>query len=321
MSAPSLRVFAPSDWLPSGKTCAVCFSVDDVHPGKSSDAYEAGGDLEAGGLGVLSRLLARQEDLRMTLFVTPDWRQISPFPTRTVLARIPYLRDRAYLAPTLPRGTMSLERHPAFVAYLKSMPRTELALHGLHHIHAGLSIPVEFQEQSVAECTAMLVAAQAIFARAGLEPPAGIQPPAWNMPEALARASEAVGLRYVAGARDVLSPVAPDATTAMSGPRGMSLIHPTRVPGTGLVHLTTNFQATSSPDRALSVLSHGGVLAIKAHIVKRVGAYVALDGVDDLYANYLDLLVDRIRREHGASVWFATMAEIADAVRRAEARR
>ena len=89
----SMRPPAPdaARWLPSGKTAAVCFSVDDIHPSTSTDPYEAGGDLGRGALGRLARLLDRHPKLRATLFVTPDWRPLGPHPTR----RAPQLvRDR-----------------------------------------------------------------------------------------------------------------------------------------------------------------------------------------------------------------------------------
>ena len=47
------------NWLPSNKCGAVCFSVDDIHPAKSSDYYEAGGDLDKGALGHVRWLLER----------------------------------------------------------------------------------------------------------------------------------------------------------------------------------------------------------------------------------------------------------------------
>src|SRR5690349_8840930 len=103
------------DWLPPGKTCAVCFTIDDVHPGRSTDAYEAGGDLGRGALGHVESLLERHSDLRVTLFTTPDWREISPVPTRKLLARVPFLRDRLFLTEVLAPGTMRIDRHPDFV--------------------------------------------------------------------------------------------------------------------------------------------------------------------------------------------------------------
>jgi hypothetical protein len=293
----------------------VCFSIDDIHPGTSRDAYEAGGDMERGSLGVLRQLQDRQPQLRTTLFATPDWRQTSPFPTqpRAWLAKVPFLGDRLYLAPTLPQGTMAFDRHPAFVRYLASLPHTEIALHGLHHIHPGPKIPVEFQAQGEDQCAAMLREGQGIFRKAGLPPATGMQPPAWNTPDALVRAAQREGLLYLACARDIVTPISADATSAMSGPRGMSLVQPQLFPGTRVVHLCSNFQATSPPERALQILELGGLLCVKGHIVKQYKTYVALDAVDELYCNYLDLLLDKLHARFGDALWFATMDEVARA--------
>src|SRR5262245_26481137 len=124
------------DWLPPGKLAAVCFTVDDVHPGTSADHYDGGGDLGDGALGLLTNLLERHSQLRLTLFTTADWREISPTPSR-VLAKIPVLRERMYLSRILPAGSRRIDRHPEFIAYLQAMPRTEIGMHGLHHIHPG----------------------------------------------------------------------------------------------------------------------------------------------------------------------------------------
>src|SRR5206468_3686930 len=133
-SLGQLRPIPPvPGWLPRGKRAAVCFSIDDVHPGKKTDYYEAGGDLDRGQLGHLSWLLERHPQLRATLFTTADWREISPVPTRKLLAQIPYLRDYFYLAKILRAGAMRLSRHTEFVQYLKQLPRVEIALHGLNH--------------------------------------------------------------------------------------------------------------------------------------------------------------------------------------------
>src|ERR1700722_890029 len=141
-----------ANYLPPGKRAAVCFTIDDIHPGKSSDAYEAGGDLDRCALGHVQWLLNRHPELRVTLFVTADWREIGPAITRPWLAKAPIIRDRVYLAQTLPRGTMRLGRHPEFVAYLKSLPRTDFGLHGLHHIRKGLQIPAEYLDQRYDTC-------------------------------------------------------------------------------------------------------------------------------------------------------------------------
>lgn len=299
-----------AEWLPAGKRAAVCFSVDDVHPGTSNDAYEAGGDLERGQLGHVDWLLERHRELRVTLFVTADWRQISPFPTRRLLARIPALRDRFYLSRTLPRGTMRLARHREFVNYLNSLQRVEVGLHGLHHVRRGPESPAEFRKRNFAECRSLVEEMLAAFAEAGLKYVPGLNPPAWDLSNDLAAAAVACGLEFVASARDIKTPIARDANTNMSGLKGVSLIYPSLICDERLIHFTSNFQATSEIDRAFEIIGHGGLLAIKAHIIKNAYGHIALDGLDVLYRNYLDVLFSKLRDKYGDALWWTSMGEI-----------
>jgi len=125
----------------------------------------------------------------------------------------------------------------------------------------------------------------------------------------------ALGLEYVASARDLITPVADDATTAMSGLRGVPLFHPTLVFGDRLVHVPSNFSATNPLDRALELVEAGGLLSIKAHIIKLAFGHVMLDGVDALYRNYLDVVLSQLEDRLGDRVWFATFAEVAERAR------
>src|SRR5205807_2727037 len=120
-----------------------------------------------GQLGHVRWLLERHPQLRVTLFTTADWREISPVPTRKLLARIPYVRDYFYLAKTLPAGTMRLNGHSQFVEYLKHLSGVEVGLHGLHHMQRGPNIPVEFQNKDATECRRTLREIIAIFEEAG----------------------------------------------------------------------------------------------------------------------------------------------------------
>ena len=300
------------DWLPAGKRAAVCFTIDDVHPGKSSEHYDAGGDLGNGALGHVANLLERHPYLHVTLFTTADWREISPIPSR-VLSRIPYVRDRMYLSRILPAGTRRIDRHPAFLAYIAAMPRTELAMHGLHHIHPGPRLHVEFQDESVAEHRAKLREMIQIFDATKLPYARGMCPPGWNAPSSLLAAMDELGFEFVASARDIKTEIASDAMSSMSGLVGCSLVHPTRIGG--LVHFTSNFQATSRWERAREIVEAGGLLAVKAHIIKDALGHVALDGIDAIYCNFLDLLFERLHREYGDSLWWTTMGAIAKHLR------
>lgn len=301
----------PDGWLPPGKRAAICFSIDDIHPGKATDAYEAGGDLDRGVLGRVRWLLERHPQLWITLFTTADWREISPVPTRTILAAIPYLRDRVFLARILPAGTMRLSRHPAFVEYLKHLPRVETGLHGLHHVQRGPRIPAEFERQSISACTKTLRESMRIFEEAGIAYVPGMGIPGWDLTATLLEAMARAGLSFFASARDIRTPTAQGARTNMSGLKGVSLLYPERVGKRGLIHVTSNMQATCPVDRAIAIVELGGLLAIKAHAVKQAGAFIALDGLDDLYRNYLDVLFSTLEDRYGDALWWTSMGKVA----------
>jgi hypothetical protein len=298
----------PIHWFRPGKKAAVVLSVDDIFPGTSRSAYEAGGDLERGALRHLLWLLERHPKLQLSLFVTPDWRRVSAAATR-VWRHVPWLRDRVYLARVLPKGTMDLRNHLDFVAFLNAIPRTEIALHGLHHVNPGPSISVEFEHRDRAACAEMLAEALRIFDEAGLRYVRGLQPPGWACSPELQQACRDVGIEWVMSARDIATPVSKSATTAMSGLRGVSLLFPERI-APGLLHIGTNFQATSAPERAFEILDAGGVLSIKAHITKSVPGHTHLDGIDHLYANYLDRLFDDIEQRYEDTVEWTTLGRL-----------
>jgi hypothetical protein len=296
-------------WLRPGCDGAVCISVDDVHPGRSNGHYEAGGDLSAGVLGRLERLLDAHPQLRITLFVTPDWRELSPAPTRNRLSRLPGSR---YLPLTsrLPRNSMRIDRHEAFSRHLAGS-RFELAVHGLHHFAPGPQPPHEFASLGVFRARRRLRRALGLFARAGLAVERGLCPPGWTLTPALERALVAERFRWVSSARDIETAISPGALTAMSGLRGVSLIEPQRIADGQLVHVPVNFQATSPDRRAFDVIEHGGLLSVKAHAVKNARGHVAADGLDDAYAARLDRLLTLLEDRYGDRIWWASMGEIA----------
>ena len=299
-----------SSWLLSGKQAAICFTIDDVHPGRSSDAYEAGGDLGQGALGHVEWLCQRHPQLHVTLFVTPDWREISPFPTRKFLSSIPFLKNQLYLAKTLRAETMLLARHPEFVTYLKSLPRVDCALHGLHHINKGFKIMEEFGGRDRRECQSMLKEALDLFEEVELRLSPGMCPPGWGLSDELAEAMIAVRLKFVASARDLRTPITRDAVSAMSGRPGVSLIYPEWIMNHRLLHFATNFQATSTVDRAEQVIALNGLVAVKAHIVKEAFGHVALDGMDKAYRDYLHEVFCRLEDRFAESLWWTSMAQI-----------
>ncbi len=300
------------DWLPEGKKAAICFSIDDIHPAKSSDYYEAGGDLANGALGLVMWLMERHPKLKTTLFVTADWREIAPRPTRIILSSIPWAREKFFLAKRWKKGTMSLNKHPEFVEFLNSIERTEIALHGLHHIHKGLRIPVEFQDQTEQEYNDIINAMLKIFDESGINYVRGICPPGWNAPDNLLNQLLKNNIKFVASARDVFTEISKEATTNMSGMRGLPLIYPVMIKNNQLVHIPSNFHATSKIERALQIIENSGLLSVKAHIVKNALGIISYDGIDEVYMNYLDMILTFLETKYGNDLWWTSMGEISN---------
>lgn len=279
---------------------AVCFAVDDVHP-----APEA-----AQALTHVQWLQERHPQLRVTLFTTPDWRTLDPYPTRRVLSRVPWVRDRISTAAVHPRGTFRLDRHEEFCSLLRGWRGAEVALHGLHHVRAGMRPVLEFADRDRRACRVILDQAMAIFEHARLSFVRGMSPPGWEAPPPLLEAMRDAGLVFVASARDLDTPISGAATAQGSGLRGVSLVRPQRLEP-GLLHFPTNFQATSPLERAIGILECGGLLSIKAHLLAQSGSYRALDGLTPAYRETLHRLFSTIEERFGDRVWWTSMGEMA----------
>ena len=152
-----------------------------------------------------------------------------------------------------------------------------------------------------------------IFDGAGLAWSHGFQPPGWHAAGA-AQGVRRRRLSWVASGRDLRSPIRPDAKLAEGlGLVGASLMYPERT-AEGLVHFSSNFQATTEPERAFRILDEGGVLAVKAHATKYVPGHIHHDGVDRLYMNYLDRLFCDMEDRCGDAVDWTTMGRIAESL-------
>jgi hypothetical protein len=302
-------------WLPEGKRAAVCFSVDDVHPSGSADGYDAGGSLGGGALGRVEQLLAQHPQLRATLSVTPEWRPVQ-LVRKGVLSRLPVLASKVYHIDLNPPGRFRVDRFPKFVAYLNALPRTDVAIHGLHHVHRGPRFAVEFQNQTYEECLEIVRTAVNIFTLAGLRFARGFVPPGWRLTPALTRALDDGGFSFVCSARDIRTQIQRGAQNRMSGLHGVSLLEPELI-GDTLVHIPTNYQATSDLSRAEEIIECNGLLSVKAHIFKEAGGHTMADGLDARYADRLSALFTKLEAAYGDSLWWASLDEIADSARAA----
>jgi hypothetical protein len=83
----------------------------------------------------------------------------------------------------------------------------------------------------------------------------------------------------------------------------------------GLVHFTTNFQATSTLERARAIVEAGGLLLIKAHVFKTGGGITMLDGLDDDYSAYLERVWRDLDRRFGDTLWWTSLEEVTNRCR------
>jgi len=121
-------------------------------------------------------------------------------------------------------------------------------------------------------------------------------------------------LKFLASARDIRTPIGELAVSDMSGLRGMSLCYPQILDNVPLVHFTTNFQATSDMQRAIDIIEVGGLLCIKAHAAKNLCGHILLDGLDQAYTSYIHQLICKLEDRYGSTLWWTTMAEMADRI-------
>lgn len=297
---------------PQDKQAVVVFSIDDCHPAISEDGYDAGGGLEKGVLGLLKQLLDQHRQLKCTLFTTADWRERRASLTRKRLAQIPWLRNYIYLAPRWPKGKMRLDRHPNFISYLRQLPRTEIAAHGLEHVGKGLEVIKEFALLDSQECIRRLRQIKKIFEDAGLGQPQGFAPPGWALTEPLLTALASENYQFICSARDLKTDFSLDALSCGAGSHGLSLFAPAYLDQTPIVHMAANWSVNSSFERAQQIIEGGGMLSIKAHMIKDFFGHKSLDGLDKSYSQYLSRLFTHLENRYGESIWWATMSEVAE---------
>ncbi|MBI4361711.1 MAG: DUF2334 domain-containing protein, partial [Euryarchaeota archaeon] len=146
-------------------------NIDDVHPEGSTGAGDCGGDMEEGVFRHLGTLWKRFPQVKVTLFVTPNWQnRRQPLPLRALRLNPRVWRGEPY----------RLDKHPRWCQWLRGLPNTEIALHGLtHHAPRGHHAQ-EFQKLSQAEAHQRLHRADEIHQAAGLPHSRGFRPPGWG---------------------------------------------------------------------------------------------------------------------------------------------
>ncbi|MFH1285259.1 MAG: DUF2334 domain-containing protein [Candidatus Micrarchaeota archaeon] len=271
---------------PKNCKAALNINVDDVHPESASDIADCSGEQDEGVFRFLTLLGDEFPELKMTLFVTPEWRY-KKFAGRW-RRKLDFVFGSKY--ELWDETKFRLDLHPEWCSWLREKTRKgkfEIAVHGLNHYSPRYPYSAEFQGASYEESNAKLEKAEAIFADAKLPFVRGFRTPGWGVSSGLLQALKEREYEFV---------------SCYPNARELSAVE-------GIVHVPQNWDATHLVAEARNIVKSGGLLSIKAHITKKYGSDRIANGLDEVsYAKIRKLLQD----VYSWDVWFASMKEIAE---------
>jgi hypothetical protein len=180
------RALTPSHSL--NKRSVFVVGVDDVHPESSSVGWDCGGDLEQGALGLISNFLNRHPQVKIPLFVTPNWRMPAIEEFSSLKRKIAML-DKSVFRSCIKRVLIRRlkfnaypivsERYRDWCRYLEgfvSQGRIGIGVHGLYHFQNGLPFSAEFEHLDRERARKRLRQAKSLFAEANLTYERGFAP-------------------------------------------------------------------------------------------------------------------------------------------------
>lgn len=317
MAAPNTgsekNIFVKRLW-PGGKKFAISMAVDDVHPESSWDeeGLDYGGEMEKGNFGYLTELVSRISQLKVTLFIPPDWTIRPDSFSGSVLSLFNLVRRRR----SYPRGRFRLdsEKQKDWCSWLKAKILTgnfEVAVHGLTHFSSSAPrAGLEFHGLSKEEAMVRISEAENIFKKAGIPFVKGFRPPGWHWSNELVQAVDSLGYLFFAGSSGPDEEIGPHARANGAGYPGMSLIYPDRIQGTSLISFSANTWE-GQLDRARSIAKLGGLILIQTHIgPSAYGVRYLSSRSAARFAN----MVHELELEFGDVGWFASLRQIAERV-------
>ncbi len=306
-------------------TVSLVIGVDDVHPESSVIGDDCGGDLEKGVLGLLLKFIDSNPEVKITLFVTPNWLFL---PQMRGLARTQILINRIggknmailvgkFFVKKWPNNYFRLDAdvYRNWCAFLNDMVKTgnfEIGIHGCTHLNLFIRHSAEFYDLDKESCIKKLVDAEKIMDSAGLVYVKGFSPPGWGISCGLCHALLKRDYLYCASSIDIQTPISRNATCQGSGLRGISIYKPTILEKEArkLVLIPRNFDiARSDFSRALKIASLGGVVSVHAHIENEYHGILLGNGINLKNLNRLNKLIKLLKEKE--DIEFLTFGDLA----------
>ena len=305
----------------AGSSAILVFGIDDIHPESDETGY-SGKNMGIEVLELLSELVIRHPQLKVTLFVTPDWiylPQLLGF--RFIQKRLAkdHISNRL-LTRFLQRKwrighfRVDTEEYDDWRALVREMVSTgnfSIGIHGLTHFQDYVWYTREFFNKTVSQNRLKLRAAVDLLKSAEIPFTMGFSPPGWYIDDSLIEALVCEQFCYIAGSFDSERDVSSAIKSQMSGIKHVDLFYPTLLRDK-LINIPRNWDIARSPlERALKIIELGGVVGVHAHMFDSYHGDLTGNGITRDHIARLDQVLTVIEDRFGDRVQFATFQEVA----------
>jgi len=264
-------------------------NFDDVHPEKSSNIADCGGDLEDGVFGYILELIGQFPKIKVTFFVTPNWidKPEDPFPIKHIKKSL-----RVNYKNTWKDEPFRLDRHKEWCKWLNRHSKNiEVAVHGYvhHNPNHGIWHSQEFKGASYEESLQKIKNAEALFKKADLKFVKGFRPPGWGFSDGTLKALKEMKYTFIA-----VSP---------SRSRGCKVSHLS-----GLKNIPQNWSIREDVSKGLEMAAKCGGVYAKGHICDKYGKDYIGNGLNKERYEKIASLLEKLENDY--EVKFVTMLEM-----------
>jgi hypothetical protein len=169
--------------------------LDDFHPEKG-----CGLELDRGPIKYLELLWSNFPELKVTLFLTPDWRYLPQFRITKFFGKYfgisPFFRQLK--EPKYRVDKKEFREWRSWIRKNVKAKRLEVAIHGLYHIQPCYHYASEFQHLNYNQCLKRIKIAEKILEDAKIPFVKGFRPPGWLHNEDLLKALSKLKYKYFA---------------------------------------------------------------------------------------------------------------------------
>ena len=266
----------------------IAFGIDDIHPESEADGCDCSGNMENGVFRYILRLVDEFPELKITLFITPNWIYKPQPKVSKALSKFFKIN-----APTMKweDDKFKLNRYNDWCNWLRNLVKTgnfEVAVHGLHHFQPQYPYSAEFKNLDYENSINRIAMAEEILYRARIPFVKVFRPPGWGMSDGLLQALKEE--RYVLAASSGTQVDLNKETVCNSGISGVSLLKPEKY--NDLMNIPANLDIShGEKDRAAKLIKLDGHVILHGHIAYVYHGEANPNGIDEhSYLNIREII-------------------------------